>query len=39
MEGIEIFLPKWDAMDRYSIRVKIGERKERRITEFLQEGA
>ena len=37
-EGIDTFLPKWDAIDRYTIRVKVGERKERKITEFLQDG-
>lgn len=36
-EGIDTLLPKWDAMDRYTIRVKVGERTERKITEFLKE--
>jgi len=38
-EGIDTLLFKWDAIDRYTIRVKVGERTERKITEFLQEGA
>ena len=35
-EGIDTFLLKWDAMDRYTIRVKVGERIERKITEYLE---
>jgi len=31
-----IFLPKWDALDRYAIRVKVGERVERKLTEFIK---
>ena len=34
-EGIDTFLSKWDAMDRYAIRVKVGERKGRKLTEFM----
>lgn len=34
-EGIDTFLSKWDEMDRYTIRVKVGERTERKITEYL----
>jgi len=35
-EGIDTFLSKWDEMNRYTIRVKVGERTERKITEFLR---
>ena len=30
------FLPKWDIVDRYTIRVKVGERVERKLTEFIK---
>ena len=34
-EGIDTFLSKWDAMDRYTIRVKVDERAERKLTEYI----
>ena len=35
-EDMTTFLPKWDALDRYAIRVKVGERVERKLTEFIK---
>lgn len=35
-ENITSFLTKWDAVDRYTIRVKVGERIERKLTEFIK---
>lgn len=35
-ESLATFLPKWNAVDRYTIRVKVGERLERKLTEFIK---
>jgi len=35
-EHIGSFFQKWESFDRFAIRVKIGERKVRRLTEFIE---
>ena len=35
-EEMTTFLPKWDAVDRYTIRVRVGERVERKLTEYIK---
>ena len=37
-ESIGSFLDKWDAVDRFTLRIKINERKKRKITEYIEKG-